>query len=58
MVKTQPAQQFKVTRELRRRILRVFEANDIDVPNGQRMLIREEPEEDEDDPRTAADPSA
>jgi small-conductance mechanosensitive channel len=59
VVKTKPAQQFGVTRELRRRILRVFEANDIDVPNGQRMLIREEPEEEgEDDPRTAADPSA
>jgi small conductance mechanosensitive channel len=59
VVKTQPSQQFKVTRELRRRILRAFEANDIDVPNGQRMLIREEHEDiDEDDPRAAADPSA
>jgi small conductance mechanosensitive channel len=58
VVKTKPAQQFGVTRELRRRILRVFEANDIDVPNGQRMLIREEHEDEEDDPRTAADPSA
>lgn len=62
VVKTKPSQQFGVTRELRRRILRVFEANDIDVPNAQRMLIREEHDEDEDEPgiggvtRTAGPP--
>ncbi|HEY8545238.1 MAG TPA: mechanosensitive ion channel family protein [Acidimicrobiales bacterium] len=58
VVKTKPAQQFKVTRELRRRILQAFDANGIDVPTGQRMLIREESDEEEDDPRAAADPSA
>ena len=48
VVKTKPAQQFTITRELRRRILRVFEDNDIEVPNGQRLMIREDREDPED----------
>lgn len=46
VVKTKPAQQFTITRELRRRILRVFEENDIEVPNGQRLMIRDDPADD------------
>lgn len=46
VVKTKPAQQFTITRELRRRILRVFEDNDIEVPNGQRVMIRDDPADD------------
>lgn len=42
VVKTQPAQQFAVTRELRRRLLQSFQANGIEVPTGQRVMIREE----------------
>jgi len=41
VVKTMPSQQFKVTRELRRRILMVFREHGIEVPNGQRVVIRE-----------------
>jgi small-conductance mechanosensitive channel len=48
VVKTKPAQQFAVTRELRRRILRVFEENDIEVPNGQRVMIRADRDEPDD----------
>ena len=48
VVKTKPSQQFAVTRELRRRILRVFEENDIEVPNGQRLMIRDDREDPED----------
>jgi small conductance mechanosensitive channel len=40
VVKTQPSQQFKVTRELRRRLLQAFEANGIEVPTG-RVVIRD-----------------
>ncbi|HMG39943.1 MAG TPA: mechanosensitive ion channel family protein [Acidimicrobiales bacterium] len=58
VVKTKPAQQFTITRELRRRILRVFEENDIEVPNGQRLMIREDREDPDDAvaPNPAADP--
>ena len=42
VVKTQPAQQFAVTRELRSRLLKAFQANGIEVPTGQRVVIREE----------------
>jgi small conductance mechanosensitive channel len=41
VVKTMPAQQFAVTRELRRRLLHVFREHGIEVPNGQRVMIRE-----------------
>ncbi|MGH9213383.1 MAG: mechanosensitive ion channel family protein [Acidimicrobiales bacterium] len=44
VVKTRPAEQFRVTRELRRRLLMAFDAADIDVPNAQRaFMFREEP---------------
>jgi moderate conductance mechanosensitive channel len=46
VVKTQPAQQFAVTRELRRRILQAFQANGIEVPTGQRVVFRDEPNDD------------
>jgi moderate conductance mechanosensitive channel len=39
VVKTRPAEQFRVTRELRRRLLQAFDAADIHVPNGGRMLM-------------------
>jgi small-conductance mechanosensitive channel len=46
VVKTQPAAQFRVTRELRRRLLQAFIANDIEV--GQTtVLVRDRDERDE-----------
>jgi moderate conductance mechanosensitive channel len=38
VVKTRPAEQFKVTRELRRRLLQAFDVDGIQVPNGQRTV--------------------
>jgi moderate conductance mechanosensitive channel len=46
VVKTQPAEQFRVTRELRRRLLQAFTANDIEV--GQTtVLVRDRDDRDD-----------
>lgn len=43
VVKTRPAEQFKVTRELRRRLLQAFDEDGIEVPTGQRTVwLRED----------------
>jgi small conductance mechanosensitive channel len=41
VIKTMPAKQFGVTREMRRRLLRVFQEHGIEVANGERVVIRE-----------------
>jgi small-conductance mechanosensitive channel len=38
VVKTQPSEQFRVTRELRRRLLHAFEATGIEIPFSQRTV--------------------
>ncbi|HEY3142612.1 MAG TPA: mechanosensitive ion channel family protein [Acidimicrobiales bacterium] len=42
VVKTRPSEQFRVTRDLRRRLLPAFEAAGIAVPNGQRTVVLRE----------------
>jgi small-conductance mechanosensitive channel len=54
VVKTQPAEQFRVTRELRRRLLQAFTANDIEV--GQTtVLVRDRDDRDDRDEAAAAE---
>jgi moderate conductance mechanosensitive channel len=45
VIKTKPAEQFKVMRELRRRLLTAFQAHGIDIAAGQRTIVIEEPAE-------------
>ena len=45
VIKTKPAEQWGVMRELRRRLLATFEANGIDVAAGQRTVIVDETDE-------------
>jgi small-conductance mechanosensitive channel len=53
VVKTRGAEQFGVTRELRRRLLMALTADDIDI--GQTtVLVRDERDEDEDDEEVGA----
>jgi small-conductance mechanosensitive channel len=44
-IKTQPAQQFAVLRELRRRLTEAFKANGIDIAPAQRTLVMQSPSE-------------
>ena len=47
VVKTRPAEQFRVTRELRRRLLQAFDRSGIQVPNSQHTVwLREDPPPD------------
>jgi moderate conductance mechanosensitive channel len=46
VVKTQPAEQFRVTRELRRRILQAFTANDIEVGQTTVLVVDREDREE------------
>lgn len=43
VIKTKPAEQFPVMRELRRRLLTTFEAHGIEIAAGQRTIVIEEP---------------
>jgi moderate conductance mechanosensitive channel len=45
VVKTKPAEQFRVMRELRRRLLVAFEAHGIEIAAGQRTIVIQEPAE-------------
>jgi small conductance mechanosensitive channel len=47
VIKTRPAEQFRVMRELRGRLIKAFEAQDIEMANGSRALLLHEVDEDE-----------
>jgi small conductance mechanosensitive channel len=52
VVKTKPAEQFRVMRELRARLLKAFDEQDIEMVNGPRaLLVHDEPETHESDRR-------
>jgi small conductance mechanosensitive channel len=62
VIKTRPAEQFRVMRELRGRLVKAFEAQDIEMANGSRALLLHEVDEDEvagrDDPKRPGGGSA
>lgn len=47
VIKTRPAEQFRVMRELRGRLVKAFDAQDIEMANGSRALLVHEVDEDE-----------
>jgi small conductance mechanosensitive channel len=46
VIKTRPSEQFRVMRELRGRLVKSFEAQDIEMANGSRALLLHEVDED------------
>jgi moderate conductance mechanosensitive channel len=53
VVKTKPAEQFRVMRELRARLIKAFEAQDIEMVNGPRALLVHEADDDHESDRRA-----
>jgi small conductance mechanosensitive channel len=53
VLKTKPAEQFRVMRELRARLIKAFEAQDIEMVNGPRALLVHEADDDHESDRRA-----